>query len=48
MKHPYRQVHLDFHSSPDIPGVGSRFSKENFQVALKKGNADMNSEMICL
>lgn len=38
--HPYRQVHLDFHTSPDIPAIGSRFSKENFQAALKKGNAD--------
>lgn len=35
-----RQVHLDFHTSPDIPGIGSRFSKENFQQALKTGNLD--------
>ena len=40
MKHPYRQIHLDFHTPPDIPGVGSRFSKENFQTALQKSNAD--------
>ena len=38
--HPYRQVHLDFHTSPDIPGIGAGFSKENFQAALKKGNVD--------
>ena len=38
--HPYRQVHLDFHTSPDIPGIGSGFSKENFQEALKRGNVD--------
>lgn len=37
---PQRQVHLDFHTSPDIPGIGSRFSKENFQAALKLGNVD--------
>lgn len=37
---PYRQTHLDFHTSPDIPGIGSRFSKENFQAALKAGNLD--------
>ena len=35
-----RQVHLDFHTSPDISGIGSQFSKENFQRALKKGNVD--------
>ena len=37
---PKRQVHLDFHTSPDIPGIGSKFSKENFQAALKAGNLD--------
>ena len=35
-----RQTHLDFHTSPDIAAVGSRFSKENFQRALKLGNID--------
>lgn len=33
-----RQVHLDFHTSEYMPGVGSRFSRENFQQALKLGN----------
>jgi len=37
---PIRQTHLDFHTSPDIPGIGSRFSKENFQSALKTGHLD--------
>lgn len=37
---PRKQVHLDFHTSPDIPGIGSRFSKEQFQAALKAGNLD--------
>lgn len=37
---PYRQVHLDFHTSPDIPGVGSRFDKAQFQQALKAANLD--------
>ncbi len=32
-----RQVHLDFHTSEFMPGVGSKFSKENFQQALKLG-----------
>lgn len=35
-----RQVHLDFHTSEFMPGVGSRFSKENFQKALKLGNVN--------
>lgn len=33
-----RCVHLDFHTSPDIPGIGENFSKENFQNALKAGH----------
>lgn len=32
---PPRQVHLDFHTSEHIEGVGARFSKQNFQQALK-------------
>ena len=36
-KLPYRQVHLDFHTSEKIDGVGSRFSKENFAEALREG-----------
>ena len=34
---PTRQVHLDFHTSEHIPGVGSRFNKAAFQEALKTG-----------
>lgn len=37
---PSRQVHLDFHTSPHIPGVGSRFDKAQFQAALKEGNVN--------
>ena len=37
-KLPTRQVHLDFHTSPLIPGVGERFDKAQFQQALKEGN----------
>ena len=37
-KLPTRQVHLDFHTSPLIPGVGSRFDKAQFQAALREGN----------
>lgn len=35
---PSRQVHLDFHTSPLIPGVGANFDKAQFQAALKEGN----------
>lgn len=37
---PRRQVHLDFHTSPDIPGIGSRFDKKQFQAALQAGHLD--------
>ncbi|MBQ3177661.1 MAG: beta-galactosidase, partial [Clostridia bacterium] len=36
----FRQVHLDFHTSEKIPGIGSRFSKEQFQHALKIGHVN--------
>ena len=32
-----RQVHLDFHTSPDINGIGENFSKEDFKNSLKVG-----------
>lgn len=37
---PFRQVHLDFHTSGAIAGIGSRFSKEQFQAALKEGHVN--------
>ena len=36
----FRQVHLDFHTSEAVPGIGSRFSKEQFQRMLKLGHVD--------
>jgi len=33
----YRQVHLDFHTSEKIEGIGEKFSKAQFQKALQKG-----------
>ncbi len=36
----YRQVHLDFHTSPAIPSVGERFSRAQFADALKRGHVD--------
>ena len=37
---PYREVHLDFHTSEAVPAVGDRFDKEQFKAALKAGNVD--------
>ena len=37
---PTRQVHLDFHTSEHIPDIGKRFSKAQFQEALKIGNVN--------
>jgi hypothetical protein len=36
----FRQVHLDFHTSEKIPGVGSRFLREEWQQALQEGHID--------
>ena len=36
----FRQIHLDFHTSEKIPGIGSAFSKEQFQRALKLGHVN--------
>ena len=36
----FRQVHLDFHTSEAIDGIGKSFSKENFQQMLKKGHVN--------
>lgn len=37
---PYRQVHLDFHTSEHMPSIGEEFDKKQFQDALKKGHVD--------
>jgi len=34
---PFRQIHLDFHTSEHIPGVGDKFDKKQWQEALKAG-----------
>lgn len=36
----YRQVHLDFHTSEHIKGIGEKFNKKQFQDALKLGHVD--------
>lgn len=36
----YRQVHLDFHTSPDISDIGAGFDKNEFQNALRTAHVD--------
>lgn len=36
----FRQVHLDFHTSGAIPGVGEHFDKEEFQKTLTEAAVD--------
>ena len=36
----FRQVHLDFHTSGLIPGIGEKFDKKQFQDALKAGHVN--------
>ncbi len=37
---PNRQVHLDFHTSELIPGIGERFDKSQWQAALRSGHVN--------
>ncbi|RED55291.1 alpha-amylase family protein [Cohnella lupini] len=36
----FRQVHMDFHTSPDIPGVGEHFDPEEFAGMLEEARVD--------
>ncbi len=36
----FRQVHLDFHTSPAIESIGEAFNKEEWQASLKAGHVD--------
>jgi hypothetical protein len=36
----HRQIHLDFHTSEHLSGIGQRFSKEQFQKALQVAHVD--------
>lgn len=36
----YRQVHLDFHTSPLIPGIGEKFDGAQFAQTLKDAHVD--------
>ncbi|WP_218915138.1 alpha-L-fucosidase [Caldanaerobius polysaccharolyticus] len=37
---PFREVHLDFHTSPDIEGVGVKFDAEEFATTLEKARVN--------
>ncbi|NJK92571.1 MAG: hypothetical protein HC904_12525 [Blastochloris sp.] len=37
---PFRQVHLDFHTSPAIPAVGASFNKQQWQETLRRGHVN--------
>ena len=39
-KQPARQVHLDFHTSEHIPGVGNKFDEAQWQEALRAGHVN--------
>ncbi len=36
----FRQIHLDFHTSPAIPGIGEAFDAAEWQAVLKAGRVD--------
>lgn len=36
----YRQVHLDFHTNGQIPGIGSEFDPDEFAETLEKAHVD--------
>jgi len=37
---PFRQVHLDFHTSPHIPGIGVKFDKARWQDTLREAGVN--------
>lgn len=39
-KLPYRQIHMDFHTSPFIPSVGDKFDAREFACILKEAKVD--------
>jgi hypothetical protein len=36
----FRQIHLDFHTSPHIPGIGAKFDKKRWQETLRAAAVD--------
>ncbi len=45
---PYRQIHLDFHTSEHIPGIASAWDKRHWQETLKRGHVNgVNVFAVC-
>jgi len=38
---PMRQVHLDFHTSPDIPDVGADWDADHFVATLQEARVNL-------
>ena len=48
MSIPYRQIHLDFHTSEAIPGIGTAWDKKHWQETLKRGHVNsINIFAVC-
>lgn len=43
----FRQVHLDFHTSPLIPGIGEKFNKKEWQRTLLDAAVDSITLFAC-
>ncbi len=45
---PFRQIHLDFHTSEHIPGIGAAWDKRHWQETLKRGHVNgVNVFAVC-
>jgi hypothetical protein len=45
---PYRQIHLDFHTSEAIPGIGTAWNKRHWQETLQRGHVNsINVFAVC-
>ncbi len=45
---PFRQIHLDFHTSEKIPGIGSAWDKRHWQDTLRLGHVNsINVFAVC-
>lgn len=45
---PYRQIHLDYHTSEHIPGIGSAWNQQHWQETLKRGHVNsINVFAVC-
>jgi len=48
MSIPYRQIHLDFHTSEAIAGIGTAWDKKHWQETLKRGHVNsINIFAVC-